>query len=155
PVEQKKRIDDLLVRFPSHAPAIEARKRAVAAIEQKERTEAAEQKALGKVKTASGVWCFPGQAPAPDGAKSRCVGVPTSCPQDFAIDAPNETCAPPPCMDDRTRTPDGVHCCWLGQVWSVERRVCVGNPTCSKGQVPFRERCTEPTAPLIGEVRRL
>ena len=73
--------------------------------------------------------CWPGQA----WASGACVGVPTSCPKDHALDVANQRCVPPTCANPMERMADGLHCCWPGQAWAAGRGTCVGVPRCPQG----------------------
>ncbi len=41
--------------------------------------------------------------------------------------------------------PDGVRCCWPGQVWEEAKRSCIGTPTeCPLGSKPAGQKCRYP-----------
>lgn len=71
-----------------------------------------------------GQCCWPGQA----WARTRCVGIPASCPEGLVADEATQACKLSGCLDGQERV-DGVHCCWPGQTWVAERAQCVGVPS--------------------------
>jgi hypothetical protein len=101
--------------------------------------------------------CWPGQGWK--SADGTCVGVPSSCPKHFTVDAEGQTCTcpdgynldgekntcePPPCDPGQKRMKDGLHCCWPGQAWRSSDNVCAGIPTkCPTDMHPDGENCVQ------------
>jgi hypothetical protein len=75
-----------------------------------------------------------------------CIGVPSSCPEDFHVDPARQACVHQSCVEG-TGLVDGEHCCFPGQAWSEERQVCVGVATrCPPGTVASLDTCRPKTA---------
>lgn len=100
--------------------------------------------AAGTLRSADtrGRCCWPGQVWSTRDA--RCLGVPTSCPEGHLASVEKQRCELAACPLHRTRTEDGVHCCWPAQQWSTTRGVCVGVPACSDGERAQGETCIAP-----------
>jgi hypothetical protein len=93
--------------------------------------------------------CWDGQA----WNGTRCVGVPTSCPANFAVDATHEICAVTPCATGQVRG-DGAHCCWPGQAWAASRAACIGIPTSCPDFYRFTaDGCVPPADQDLQEAR--
>lgn len=76
----------------------------------------------------------------------------------FVLAMASATAAAQACDDGRVRT--AGHCCWPGQTWSRQERVCDGAPQCPTGMSEEGETCvvravvptTPPVAPTITPV---
>jgi hypothetical protein len=75
-------------------------------------------------KDTAGQCCWAGQV----WNGNACVGVPASCPKNLEVNVDRQECALPTCKPGRTRTKDGVHCCWPGQEYASTSDSCVGIP---------------------------
>lgn len=89
----------------------------------------------------AGHCCWPEQAWS--NARQICVGVP-QCPAGFEVRG--EACvARSECPVGQAVTDDTHgHCCWIGQVWSMSRAMCVGIPQCPPGLQVQGETCVRP-----------
>jgi hypothetical protein len=94
----------------------------------------------------AGHCCWPQQAWS--NARGTCVGVP-ACPGGF--ETRGESCvAGPECPAGQQMTEETHgHCCWLGQVWSTSRGLCIGIPMCPANLRVSGETCvtTQATPP--------
>lgn len=82
--------------------------------------------------------CWPGQV----WGGSRCRGIPSTCPANFLVDEPTESCIPKPCAAGHVRAEDGVTCCWPGQV--VSSGTCRGRPSrCPEHFKVVGESCSD------------
>jgi len=88
-------------------------------------------------KDTDGHCCWPGQA----WNGEACVGLPTSCPDDWRVDHVHLSCIREGCTKGMTMVDDD-HCCWPGQAYASGRDACVGRPSsCPKGYVVHAEGC--------------
>ncbi len=84
--------------------------------------------------TTQGECCWPGQAWS--GSRNKCIGTPQECPDGYRVDTERDRCVLPDCEEGKVRVAGTTACCWPGQDWLEEDRVCGGAPdSCPAGMV--------------------